>query len=117
MKPFFPEKWRLFDWLILVAIGGLSSALVWSFVVQNSAGSRTSPRNGCIANLKQMDGALQQWAQEHKKAATDTYSLTDPAVLRFLRGSRLPECPLGGKYSAAPNVDGAPTCTVPGHTL
>ena len=80
-------------------------------------GRGISPKNVCISNLKQVDGAVQRWALENAKAVTDTYSLTDPTVLKFLSGSMLPECPLGGKYSAAPNVVGAPTCTIPGHTL
>jgi hypothetical protein len=68
-------------------------------------------------NLKQIDGATQQWALENKKVATDTYSLSDTNLLSYLRGSVLPRCPLGGKYSEAHNVTGAPTCSVPGHTL
>lgn len=76
-----------------------------------------SPKSGCIANLKWIDGATQQWAPENRKTATDTYSLTDTDLLQYLRGSVLPLCPLGGKYSAGSNVVAVPRCTVPGHTL
>ena len=76
-----------------------------------------TPKQQCIQNLKQIDGAAQQWALENKKAATDTYSLTDTDYLQFHRGSVLPVCPLGGKYTAAINVSDFPRCSVPGHTL
>lgn len=35
----------------------------------------------CMHVLKQTDGAVKRWAVEHNKAATDTYSLTDPVLL------------------------------------
>jgi|GEM_PF-1736164 len=76
-----------------------------------------TPKEECIMNLKRIDGAVQQWALENKKLGTDPYSLTDTNVLSYLRDSILPRCPLGGRYAAAPDVNGAPTCTVPGHTL
>lgn len=68
----------------------------------------------CIGNMKQIDGAVQQWAFEHKKTAADTYTLTDPALLAFLRGSQLPPCPGGGHYVAGPNVSGEPLCSFHG---
>lgn len=76
-----------------------------------------TPKQQCIQNLKYIDGAIQQWALENKKAATDTYSLTDTEILAYLRGSVLPLCPRGGKYSAAKLVHLPPLCSVPGHTL
>ena len=74
-------------------------------------------KNACISNLKQIDGAVQQWALENRKVATSTYALTDLNLLAFLRGSRLPACPGGGIYTAAHNVSGVPTCSILGHTL
>lgn len=104
--------WQFWLAVLLVLLGGV--LLVPKVFVRTRS---ETPRGRCIFYLKQIDGAVQQWALEKSKAATDTYSLTDPAVLRFLRGSKLPECPLGGKYSAAQNVDGAPMCSIPSHTL
>ncbi len=71
----------------------------------------------CINNLKIIDGAVQQWALENKKLATDTYSLSDPALLMYLPGSVLPVCPLGGRYTNGPQVSYVPTCNIAGHTL
>lgn len=84
-------------------------------VVQNV--QQRSQKESCIANLKQIDGAVQQWALEYKKAATDRYSLQDPSLLAFLRGSVLPVCPAGGAYAPGSTVSADLTCTVPGHTL
>jgi len=73
----------------------------------------------CIANLKEIDGAVQQWALESKKAATDTYSLSDPQLLAYMRGSTLPVCWQGGRYTAGTNVGDVPKCSLAakGHTL
>ena len=80
-------------------------------------GRRTSPKNACISHLKQMDGAAQQWALENKKTATDTYSFSDMTRLAYLKGSVLPKCPQGGRYSPGTNLTDAPKCSIPGHTL
>jgi len=75
--------------------------------------------NSCISNLKHIDNAVQQWVRSHKKAATDTYSLSDPQILRHLRGSVLPACPGGGRYSPGTSVSDNPRCSFAssGHTL
>lgn len=69
----------------------------------------------CIANLKQLDGAIQQWALENNRKATDDVELRP--VLSFLKGSLLPVCPSRGLYQPGPTVSAAPTCSIPGHTL
>ncbi len=74
-------------------------------------------KNSCIANLKQIDGAVQQWALENRKVANDPYSLRNPALLSYLKGSILPLCPAGGRYTESATISGCPTCTVAGHTL
>ena len=58
-----------------------------------------TPKHECIQNLKQLDGAVQMWALQNKKMATDTYSLSDTSLLSFLRASALPVCPLGDRKS------------------
>ena len=107
----------LVEIMIVVAIIGLLAAIA----VPNFVKARTTAqKNSCIANLKQIDGAVQQWALENKKAATDTYALTDTTVLAYLKGSTLPACPGGGTYSAGSTISGSPTCSLSsssGHTL
>ncbi len=106
----------LVEIMIVVAIIGLLAAIAIPNFVKARA---TAQKNACIANLKQIDGAVQQWALENKKAATDTYALTDTTVLAYLKGSTLPACPGGGAYTEGANVSGSPTCSLSasGHTL
>lgn len=104
----------------MIALGALLVLAMVGVAVPNYVrppGRKISAKNECIANLKQIDGAAQQWALANSKSPADSYAFTNPAVLRFLKGSVLPRCPSGGKYSAAPNLGDAPTCTIPGHTL
>ena len=58
----------LVEIMIVVAIIGLLAAIAIPNFVKARA---TAQKNSCIANLKQIDGAVQQWALENKKAATD----------------------------------------------
>ena len=70
--------------------------------------------NACINNLRQLDGAKQQWALEKRQIGTVT-----PAwefLLPYLKAPAAPRCPGGGRYTINA-VDTAPTCTIPGHTL
>lgn len=75
------------------------------------AEATTIPVKACIANMKQIDGAAQQWALERKLATNSVYSLQDPQVLSYLKGSTLPVCYSGGRYLAGKNVSDIPTCT------
>jgi prepilin-type N-terminal cleavage/methylation domain-containing protein len=103
----------LVEIMIVVAIIGLLAAIA----IPNFVKARTTAqKNACIANLKQLDGAVQQWALENKKSGTATVATSD--VLDFLKGSALPLCPAAGTY-AATTVSGAPTCTqsANGHSL
>ena len=69
--------------------------------------------NACVNNLRQIDGAIQQWALENRQPATAPVTLND--LLRYLRGT-MPACPAGGFYTVI-NASMLPTCSVPGHAL
>jgi septal ring factor EnvC (AmiA/AmiB activator) len=70
--------------------------------------------NKCINNLRQMDGAKQQWALENKM--TDAAIPTADNIAPYLKGGVVPQCPAGGVYTlGAVNTD--PTCSIPGHAL
>lgn len=110
--------------VVLLVIGGLLVigvpvvGLLAAIAIPNFVQARTTAqKHACIANLKQIDGAAQQWALENRKTASDTYSLTDPALLMYLKGSVLPTCPAGGTYSAGPQIAEVPRCSISGHTL
>ena len=104
----------LVEIMIVVAIIGLLAAIA----IPNFVKARTTAQQkACISNLKQISGAVDQWALEYKKTNTDTYALTDATLLAFIKGSVLPTCPAGGAYTAGANVGTNPTCNVTGHTL
>jgi hypothetical protein len=70
--------------------------------------------NGCINNLRQIDGAKQQWALESKKGESAFPTPKDLAP--YFKDGVIPGCPAGGKYTLN-NVGAAPTCSVVGHAL
>src|SRR2546422_4353383 len=79
----------LVEIMIVVAIIGLLAAIA----IPNFVRARTqSQMNACINNLRQVDGAIQEWALEQKKDTTATVAETD--VTPFLKNSVV--CPSGG---------------------
>ncbi len=67
----------LVEIMIVVAIIGLLAAIA----IPNFVSARkTSQTNACINNLRQIDGAKQQWAMENGKTATSTPVATDIQV-------------------------------------
>jgi hypothetical protein len=75
--------------------------------------SRVTQMNACINNLRQIDGAKQQWALENKKSAQ---ALPAPDDIGPYIKNGVPKCPANGVY-AINAVDADPTCSIPGHQL
>jgi hypothetical protein len=73
----------------------------------------TAQGNGCINNLRQIDGAKEQWALENKKKTGDT--VTEADVAQYIRNG-FPVCPQGGHYTIG-SVGENPRCSIPGHSL
>jgi prepilin-type N-terminal cleavage/methylation domain-containing protein len=105
----------LVEIMIVVAIIGLLAAIA----IPNFVKARTTAqRNACIANLKQIDGANQQWALENKKTDSDTVDAAGSVT--YLKGGVAPTCPAGGSYTIAVTVSNPPTCNLGatlGHSL
>jgi prepilin-type N-terminal cleavage/methylation domain-containing protein len=106
----------LIEIMIVVAIIGLLAAIAIPNFVHARA---TSQQNACINNLRQIDGAKQEWALETKQAANSPApadSQIQPYMGRGSNGS-LPVCPLDSNntfdtsYNAQP-VSVAPTCLI-----
>ena len=97
----------LVEIMIVVAIIGLLA----SIAIPNFVKARTTAQmNACISNLRQIDGAIQQWATETKQGDTATVTAAD--ILPYLKNSVV--CPSGGKtfadsYSVS-TVQAKPTC-------
>ena len=97
----------LVEIMIVVAIIGLLAAIA----IPNFVRARTtSQMNACINNLRQVDGAIQQWALEQKKDAAAAVVETD--ITPFLKNSVV--CPSGGvafvDSYAITTVAARPTC-------
>jgi prepilin-type N-terminal cleavage/methylation domain-containing protein len=98
----------LVEIMIVVAIIGLLAAIA----IPNFVKARTtSQANACINNLRQIDGAKQQWALENKKSSgvTPGSASIAPYLGRGTAGE-YPTCPGGGTYTIN-DLTLAPTCS------
>jgi prepilin-type N-terminal cleavage/methylation domain-containing protein len=97
----------LVEIMIVVAIIGLLATIA----IPNFAKARqTAQKNACISNLRQIDGAIQQWALDLKKDAGQPVTYSD--IKSYLKNDV--SCPSGGttfedSYSIS-TVDVSPTC-------
>ena len=109
----------LVEIMIVVAIIGLLAAIA----IPNFVKARTtSQANACINNLRQMDGAVQQYALENKLASTATYTLSNlKPYIKLDSTGNIPPCPASGTYSAGASVTNPPACSLstatPAHKL
>ncbi len=108
----------LVEIMIVVAIIGLLAAIAIPNFVK---ARKTSQAKACVNNLRQIDGAIQQWALE-TGAAADA-AVTAANVTPYLgRGDAgtFPDEPAGGTYVLT-DVATAPTCSkvgdLPEHAL
>ena len=101
----------LVEIMIVVAIIGLLAAIA----IPNFVKARgTAQKNACINNLRQIDGAKEQWALENRKAAGTAADVTN--INLYIKGNTTPTCPAGGSYTYS-TVDNNPTCNITGHTI
>ena len=99
----------LVEIMIVVAIIGLLAAIA----IPNFVRARTtSQKNACINNLRQLDGAKQQWALENNQtgSVTPTSAQVTPYMGRGANAT-MPTCPAGGNYTIA-SIATVPTCSI-----
>jgi prepilin-type N-terminal cleavage/methylation domain-containing protein len=101
----------LVEIMIVVAIIGLLAAIA----IPNFVRARTqSQKNACINNLRQIDGAVQQWALETKAAPDVTPTYTQ--IQGYLKNAVT--CPSGGAtFALSYQINGVtnqPTCKILG---
>jgi prepilin-type N-terminal cleavage/methylation domain-containing protein len=90
----------LVEIMIVVAIIGLLAAIA----VPNFMKARaTAQQNACINNLRQIDGAINEWALEsgQSNGATVGGVATVSAYIKLNSNNSVPGCPAGGTYSTS----------------
>src|SRR5947208_399686 len=97
----------LVEIMIVVLIIGILLAIA----VPNFIKARESSRaKACVANLKQIESAKEQWAMDTKAATTATPGATDLyGATNYVRTT--PACPSGGAYTIN-NMATRPVCNI-----
>jgi hypothetical protein len=98
--------------LLLLGLLLITCVVVVPFFIR----ARSAPsQNACVNNLRQLDGAKQQWQLQSNKTTNDVPTLKDLAP--YLGRTTL-VCPQGGTYTPE-RVGQPPKCSVggPSHTL
>jgi competence protein ComGC len=91
--------------------------LLAAIAIPNFVKARTTAQmNACISNLRQIDGAKQMWAAEHKKEPADTPTAQELEREYFKGHLTIFKCPAGGVYTINA-VGEKPTCSIPTHRL
>ena len=106
----------LVEIMIVVSMVGLLAGIA----IPSMMRSRTqAQKEGCIENLRQMDGAKQQWAMEKSQDSTATPVQADLQPYINRNGSGImPICPAGSLGSTFPqcysinDVGDMPTCLI-----
>ena len=90
------KGFTLVEIMIVVAI----LAILLSVVLPNYLKSgKSTARNACILNLRQIDGAMEQWAINNSiTAGTIPSSFQEEEIYSYVDGGT-PKCPSGGEYS------------------
>lgn len=91
----------LVEIMIVIAIIGLLCAIAIPNYVKARANSQA---NACINNLRQIDGAMQQFAIENQKKFGDpvNYPSDLTPYVKLNSSSSIPACPAAGTYTVSP---------------
>jgi prepilin-type N-terminal cleavage/methylation domain-containing protein len=104
----------LVEIMIVVAIIGLLAAIA----IPNFVRARTTAQtNACINNLRQIDGAKQQWALENKQTSAASPSSADIQPYLGRGTGTLPTCPSDSAVKFSTSyvvgiVSVPPTCVI-----
>jgi prepilin-type N-terminal cleavage/methylation domain-containing protein len=109
MKKSLKRAFTLIEIMIVVLIIGILLAIAVPNFVRAREASRAK---ACVANLKQIDSAKQQWAMDNRAAAGGSVT-GDMATLVGTNGyiKSTPVCPSSGAYTLN-TIEVAPTCAI-----
>jgi prepilin-type N-terminal cleavage/methylation domain-containing protein len=96
----------LVEIMIVVAIIGLLAAIA----IPNFVKARESAQaKSCVNNLRQIDGAVDQYALEAGLTTGDAAPMASPGILDYLKAE--PTCPVGDTVYPAQVVGTASVCS------
>ncbi len=118
MKMLRPRSQKAGFTLVEIMIVVLIIGILLAIAIPNFVAAREASRaKACVANLKQIDSATQQWCMDKQKNSTN-YS-TGPVIgtdlvktdgTGYLRST--PTCPSGGVETVASSIGANPFCTI-----
>ncbi len=111
MKTVLKRAFTLVEIMIVVLIIGILVAIAVPNFIRARESSRTK---ACIANLRQIDGAKEQWAMTNNIAQDHPNAINVNNILvagGFIKSN--PVCPSGGAYSGN-LLSQPPTCSTGG---
>ena len=99
--------------LVALVFAALVAAVVLPALLPRRTSSRPPAMTICVANLRQIDGAKEEWAHKNHKSTNDVPTMED--LQPWLKRPFV--CPRGGTYIPG-RIDEPPRCSIGGsHTL